>query len=201
VSQTTSVPFVELGNQQCTAADSSEARFRRWGYFMIDLERNLPHLVLVSKKRGSRRRSRFPLAFRRDQVLSLEGNFDRYFTLYAPREYERDALYVFTPDVMARLIDEAEGCHIEIVDRWMFVYEPGGFNFQDAATWQRISRIVSTVGASMAKETFRYRDDRVPAYVGNAVGATGRRLRVAAPVGAVVIAVVVLAVHLAPLLR
>jgi hypothetical protein len=201
VTQTTTVPFVELGNHQCAAATSGEERFRRWGYLMLDLQRNLPHLVLVSKTRGSRRRSRFPYAFRREQVLSLEGDFDQHFTLYAPKEYERDALYVFTPDVMARLIDEADGCHVEIVDHWMFVYEPGGFDFQDAETWQRVSRLVSTVGASMAKETFRYRDERIPAYVGNAVGVTGRRLRTAVPVGAVIVAVALLLFHLAPLLR
>ena len=44
----------------------------------------------------------------RTQVLSLEGDFDRYFTLYCPKEYERDALYVFTPDLMA-LLDRRGG--------------------------------------------------------------------------------------------
>lgn len=40
-------------------------------------------------------------------MLSLEGDFDRYFTLYCPGDYERDALYVFTPDLLALLIDES----------------------------------------------------------------------------------------------
>ena len=49
-----------------------------------------------------------PATFRRDQVLSLEGDFNRYFTLYCPRQYERDALYVFTSDLISLLNDEAD---------------------------------------------------------------------------------------------
>lgn len=52
--------------------------------------------------------------FARDQVLSLEGDFDRYFTPYCPKQYERDALSVFTPDLMALCIDEAAPFDIEI---------------------------------------------------------------------------------------
>ena len=61
-----------------------------------------------------------PSQFSKDQILSLEGDFSEYFTLYCPREYERDALYVFTPDLMALLIDQTSTFDVEIVDDWMF---------------------------------------------------------------------------------
>ena len=31
-----------------------------------------------------------PSQFSKDQILTLEGNFSEYFTLYCRREYERD---------------------------------------------------------------------------------------------------------------
>lgn len=33
-----------------------------------------------------------------------------------------DALYLFTPDIMARFIDNAAQLDVEIVDDWLFLY-------------------------------------------------------------------------------
>ncbi len=48
--------------------------------------------------------------------LELEGDFGKHFELHVPAGYERDALYVLTPDVMQVLIDEAADRRVEIVD-------------------------------------------------------------------------------------
>src|SRR6478609_9747463 len=66
--------------------------------------------------------SNLPASFQRAQRLSLEGDFDRHFTLYCPEGYEQDALYLFTPDIMARFIDHAAQLDVEIVDDWLFLY-------------------------------------------------------------------------------
>jgi hypothetical protein len=101
---------------------------------VIQLDRALPHMVLDAvqndRKILGQRVSNLPARFDLAQRLSREGDFDRYFTLYAPADYERDALYVFTPDLMALLIDEAgsgEGgsMDVEIIDDRMYVYAPG----------------------------------------------------------------------------
>jgi hypothetical protein len=115
--------------------------------------------------------------FRKDQVLSLEGDFDRFFTLYCPQEYERDALYVFTPDLMALLIDEAAPFDVEIVDQWLFVYSARPFPLADPATYQRLLRIVTTVGAKALSQTDRYVDERIGVFEANLVARSGQRLR------------------------
>ena len=82
----------------------------------------LPHIVLDSTGNNSVFGSNLPVTFDADQLLGLEGDFDRHFSLYCPADYERDALYLFTPDIMARFIDNAAVLDVEIVDDWLFLY-------------------------------------------------------------------------------
>jgi hypothetical protein len=126
-------------------------------------------------------------------VLSLEGDFDRYFTLFCPKQYERDALYVFTPDLMALCIDEVAPFDVEIVDDWMFVYSPRAFRMDDPALLDRLFRIIDVVGSKALRQTSRYHDDKaaVP-FPANVVAPSGQRLRRRFPVAAIVILAVVL---------
>ncbi len=153
----------------------------RWGYIAIDLDRNLPHMLLDARANDRSlfgiRASNLPVQFDRDQVLSLEGDFNEHFTLYAPQEYERDALYVFTPDLMALLIDEVGGFDVEIVDDTMFVYSPTPFDLLSPATYERMRGIVATVGAKALRQTARYADERVGDRMRNVVAEPGRRLK------------------------
>ena len=160
-----------------------------WGYLAIRLERALPHMVLDSRRNNHLFGvTNLPTDFRRDQTLSLEGDFDRHFRLYCPREYERDALYVFTPDLMALLIDEAAPYDVEIVDDWLFVYSPRPFDPLSRAGYERLFRIADTVGAKTLDQTDRYADDRPGSYPGHSVAMPGRRLTVAFPTVAVLLA-------------
>ena len=98
-----------------------------------------------------------PAVFSHDQVLSLE----------------RDALCVFTPDLMALLIDGASPFDVEIVDRWMLVYSARPFPLADLAAHQRLLRIVSTTGAKTLAQTNRHVDERVGAFAANLVAPQG----------------------------
>ncbi len=153
----------------------------RWGYIAIGLDRNLPHMLLDARSNDRSlfgiRASNLPVQFDRDQVLSLEGDFNEHFTLYAPREYERDALYVFTPDLMALLIDETGDFDVEIVDDTMFIYSRTPFDLLSPATYERMRGIVATVGAKALRQTARYADERVGDRSRNVVAEPGRRLR------------------------
>lgn len=153
---------------------------RTWGYIAIGLDRKLPHMMLDARANDAgvlgMRRSNLPVAFSRDQVLSLEGDFDRHFTLYAPREYERDALYVFTPDLMALLIDQTGAFDVEIVENTLFIYS-SGFDLLAPATYERMRAILSTVGAKTISRTSRYTDDRVGNRMVDEVAPPGKRLK------------------------
>lgn len=171
-------PQFDLGNYRYTTGSGKEKKTHSWGYLALRLERRLPHMVLDARgNNGLFGGSTLPTSFRRNQVLSLEGDFDKHFTLYCPREYERDALYVFTPDLMALLIDESAAFDVEIVDDWMFVYSVEPLALDEAKTVHRMFRIIETVGAKTLRQTERYADERIGDGRIDLVAPRGRRLR------------------------
>ena len=132
------------------------------------------------------------------QILHLEGDFDKHFTLYCPQQYERDALYVFTPDLMALLIDNAAPFDVEIVDSWMSVYSSAAFDLRQPMIHQRLLGIVDTVGAKTLSQTDRYADERVGDFAANMVAPQGQRLKRSVSVGAIILVVVFAGVWLWP---
>jgi hypothetical protein len=187
--------FFDFGNYRYTTGSGKNRTTRTWGFLAFHLDRRLPNMLLDSKaNNGLFGGSNLPAAFDKTQILSLEGDFDRYFTLYAPKQYERDALYVFTPDLMALLIDEAAPFDVEIVDDWMFVYSNAAFRTGDPALYARLFRIMDTVGAKTLTQTDRYVDERVGDFTANVVAPQGARLKRRVSVGAVVVGVLVLVV-------
>jgi hypothetical protein len=60
--------------------------------------------------------------------ISLPTSFDEQFALYAPNEYELEALQVFTPDVMEYLLRVDWPYDIEFVDQEMIVFHRGYIN-------------------------------------------------------------------------
>lgn len=180
---------LDIANYRYTVRQGKSSTTYRWGYLALQLDRRLPHMVLDATSNNLIFGSTLPQSFGKDAVLSLEGDFDRYFTLYAPPEYGRDALYVFTPDLMALLIDESSAFDVEIVDDWMFVYSTKPFDLLQSAVWQRLDRIVETVGAKTLSQTGRYADERVADRSLNVVAPQGRRLRRRIGPAAVVVAV------------
>lgn len=186
--------FFDLGGYRYSTGSGKTRSTHTWGFLALALDRALPHMVLDSRaNNGLFGGTNLPAVFAKNQVLSLEGDFDRHFTLYAPKEYETDALYVFTPDLMALLIDEAAPFDVEIIDRWMFVYSSTALDALDPATYRRMFRIIDTVGATTVRHTDRYADDRVGDRAADVVAPQGRRLRHGVSIGAVLIVVVVVA--------
>ncbi len=154
--------FVEFANYRYTTGSGKNQQTHHWGYVAVKLDTPLPHIVLDATSNNGLFGSNLPLTFDKDQRLSLEGDFDEYFSLYCPADYERDALYLFTPDIMARFIDNAAALDVEIVDDWLFLYAKRDFSTLDPATW---AWLFSVVGALLDKfaQWARWRDERLAA--------------------------------------
>jgi len=194
--------LLDYGNYQYTTGSGKNRQTHEWWFLAMQLDRALPHMVLDSKANdGLFGATSLPVAFARDQVLHLEGDFDRHFTLYCPREYERDALYVFTPDLMAACIDEAGTLDLEIVDRFLFAYSRGHLDMADPAVQRRVWRLVDTVGERLLEQSEHYADENVggrAAFAANVVAPRGARLRRGLNVAGVVATVVIAAIVLLP---
>ena len=188
--------FFDFGNfRWLEGGQSGQDNWMQQGFLAVHLDRRLPHIFLDAKANGPLR----TIGSNR-QALSLEGDFDAHFTLYCPPEYQTDALYVLTPDLMALLIDESDSFDVEIVDDWMFVYSTAPFDTAHPDTVKRLLRIVDTVGAKAVRRSRNYRDERVGTFAANVVAPRGRRMlwgirpRYALLLGLVILAAAVICV-------
>ncbi|MEO6115424.1 MAG: hypothetical protein ABIP33_03480 [Pseudolysinimonas sp.] len=174
---TTGGRFLDIGNFSYITGSGKSQTTHYWGFLALHLDRAMPNIVLDAKANNSLFTSNLPITLDKKQILHLEGDFDQHFNLYCPTQYEQDALYIFTPDLMSLLIDEASPYDVELVDQWMFVYSSKLFEMTDPAVLQRLFTIADTVGAKALSQTEHYADDRVGDPAANIVAPQGLRLR------------------------
>lgn len=167
----------EIGNYTYITGSGKNSQTHTWGYVKTKLVRRLPHMVLDAKSNNFWKFSNLSNYFDRSQVLSLEGNFDTFFTLYAPKQYERDALYVFTPDVMTAMIDYGKEYDIEIVDDDLYIYSGSHLKLDQPEFYERILSIVNTISSELLQQSDYYADERVGDRTANIVADEGRRLK------------------------
>ncbi len=60
--------------------------------------------------------------FDESEHIKLEGDFNKYFSLKVPKGYEMEAYQIFPPDVMADLIDRAQGLNFEFNGNKLYIY-------------------------------------------------------------------------------
>ncbi len=154
-----------LGGKNSPRVPRANFRFLR-----LQLSRRLPHLVTVARRNGSTR-AMLPGSTQ----LSLEGDFDRHFTLYVPPGYERDALELFTPDVMACLIDHGKNWDIEIVEDQLIVVSSRVGARADRSEVTALLHFADLFGAEIGHQAATYSDPRAQR-PRTQVAAGGRRL-------------------------
>lgn len=166
----------EIGNYRYVTGNGKNSSEHHWGYVRVKLNRRLPQMILDAKSNNIFGKiSNLPNSFR-NQSLSLEGDFDKYFTLYVPDNYQQDALYALTPDVMVALIDAGKNYDIEIVDDELYIYGPA-LDLDLQSSLESMMNVVDKIGDELRDQTSYYKDDRVPDRTTNVVAEPGRRLK------------------------
>lgn len=74
--------------------------------------KKFPEMTLVSKKNHKTRAK--PLYMTNSELVTTEGDFDKYFSVYAPKDSSREALSVLTPDLMQKLVNLSPNCIIKL---------------------------------------------------------------------------------------
>lgn len=171
--------FSEVGNFWFSSNDGYTYQS---GFIRIPLQRSLPHIILDSKKNNPSRLNnktarRYPFKIKRGQKMQLEGDFNNYYDLYVPGGYQTDALYIFTPDVMQALIDDAQDFDCEIIDSSLYLYAPGGFDLFQKDFYERLHTIVSKLNPELIKQTSFYAYHRVDPGSKAAIASQGAELR------------------------
>ncbi|WP_043674862.1 hypothetical protein [Clavibacter michiganensis] len=148
VMRPTAAAGVEFGNHEIVTAGRREGAPRFGGYAMIRLAHEMPHIRVIARRGVVRRALTMMSRPEREQRLALEGDFDRHYALYCPAGSERDALYLFTPDILAVLIDRVRGLDVEVVgDRLLLT------SFDDVVTRdpERWRDVIEATTALLAK--------------------------------------------------
>ncbi|RZU64549.1 hypothetical protein EV379_0849 [Microterricola gilva] len=165
-------PSLQIAVASYTGGKSDPKGPRHAFRFMeMGLPRTLPHLMIDARRNGSLR-SLLPGT----QRLSLEGDFDRYFTVYAPQGYERDALQLLTPDVMVCLIDHGRRWDIEIIEDRLIVASSRFRRRSDRADVTAMLLFSELIGAELGRQAAYYTDPRAD-QPRTQVASAGRRLR------------------------
>lgn len=167
----------EIANYQYLTGHGRTQRTHNYHYIMLKLPRRLPHMVLDARKNNFLGISNLPISFKNAQKLQLEGDFNKYFTLYCPKQYERDALYVFTPDIMAMMIDMGAKYDVEIIDDKLFLYGKGRIRRFNKKLYESAFSILNVFGKKMHARVDYYADERVGDRAINAIDVTGHRLQ------------------------
>lgn len=127
------MPF-ELGMHHSVSRGQERATIQRpFAFIELPLPASVPHIVLANRKR-----SIVPtLGLGRGAArMELEGDFAKTFRLIVPEGYQQDALYIFTPDLMARVLDLGSGAEIELVSDRLYVYLPSRTRFAAPRPWR-----------------------------------------------------------------
>ena len=105
--------------------------------FEYTLPRVLPQFVIDSQLENV-----IPINFEASQKIELEGDFHKYFDLYAPDAYGVTALTIMAPDAMEAVMHNAAMCDIEVVQNKLYFYWA-----TPAHTKEQYEKIFSTVQA------------------------------------------------------
>lgn len=177
VSRLTLPNGTQIANYRYVVGYERSRKVHDWCYVRVPLPRAVPNMVLDSKKNNGLWLANLNVAFNADQKLSLEGNFDEYFTLYTPRKYEKDALYIFTPDVMQILIERGTDFDMETVDHSLYMYRFGRFSLGNAELYKRLLPILSTISKKVLNQADFYSDEKIDDWNKDVVTQSGARLK------------------------
>lgn len=185
---------LEIGNYTYVKGSGKNRVTYAYSYARMSLSRNLPHMVLDAKSNNFFG-SNLPDAFDSSQKLVLEGDFNNHFNVYVPNGYERDALYVFTPDVMAVLVDKGAKHDMEITGNELFIFKSGKIKLDSEEDLRLVLSIVESIADELRDQSKRYIDERAtqihmtagttPSEAMPVVASAGRQLKQRTPVWAV----------------
>jgi len=163
---------IELGNYAFSQANIAY----NYGFVRIKLQRPLPHILIDGLQNNLFSfLSNLPIEQRRDQLFKTSIGFDKHFNTYVPKDYERDALEILTPDLMSDLIEYGAGYDFEIIDDEFYIFSSSEFDLLKQEQYEKIFKLVLVVVEKVDAKSGRYRDHRVTDGYGR-VAPAGRRL-------------------------
>ncbi len=83
----------------------------------------LPNIILYSKHIGNT----LPIVLDSEKI-TLEGNFNEFFSLRVPKGYENEAYQIFTPDIMQIFIRDVKNMNFEFYKNKVYLFSHSPIN-------------------------------------------------------------------------
>lgn len=164
VLHSTADPFSELGNIQFSIVRADLGLHREidtihtWGFAKVTLPNSLPHIILDSLTNDMFGLGSLPGSLDKKQRLSLEGELDTKFALYAPLDYATDAYYIFPPSVLIQFTNLSQPYDIEIIEDAMYIYRHNKFDLGNPQDIQEATWIAATLKQIILTKAKKYND-------------------------------------------
>ena len=107
-------------NYNFTIGYGKESKIYCYTVFSFKFDGTFPHIYLNNKANS--------YSIRVGESIPLPSEFEKSFSLSAPKEYEIEALEIFTPDVLASLLDNKFGHDVEFINQEMLIFSDEQIN-------------------------------------------------------------------------
>ena len=89
-------------------------------------------------------------------TVPLPAEFEKQFHLFAPKQYEVEALEIFTPDALSYLLEVKWPYDLELVDKRLIVYLKShiGSGMQLAAEWHRAKTLAARLAPVLDRVSY-----------------------------------------------
>ncbi len=97
-----------------------------WLRYRLEDSYNLPHMVLDARPRDKQKAANIHARLAGLQEFTPEGQAGKEYRIFAESGHQSDALVIFTPDVLALLLDKLPGVDVELNGRdvWFVLRNP-----------------------------------------------------------------------------
>ncbi len=113
---------IKIFNYYFLTGQGKNQRSFNYTIFEVETKSRIPDLVLLKNDLSSF--GSLNTLTSGKEKLNLEGDFNKYFKLYILKDFQIEALQIFTPDVMAELIDKFKNVdmNIEINENKIYIF-------------------------------------------------------------------------------
>lgn len=135
-------------------------------FFRFQLSRRAPNIIVDSANLV------YSPSGAAQKIKTESPEFDKKFKVYIPKGYHIDALQIFTPDVMACLLDYGAAYDYELIDNYCYIYMPR----LDYAKLLDTLATLSRIATQFDQQAKHYSDARVGHFDADKVHIDGARI-------------------------
>lgn len=148
------IPFWTADSQFDYKAEEGKAYFTKHTATAVFVDNELPNFQIIRQADISER-DLLNLDVYTKNVLQITEQFDKKYIFKSPKDYERDALYIFTPELL-ELIIEFSPWLIETSGNLVVIHYDYAVESED--DYRQLAEMIQQLGPEFIDNTKRYKD-------------------------------------------